>query len=180
MVLSQHLEEICSVSSSLQFSKPESELTNKKLISRLWPTALWAHSGNPPQTLTSGEGCSLQLWTISPGYIHRYGDTLDFAMLSISLKVSASLRRKAEDFYPFIFKFQNSFNKRDRAAITATNNTGSCLYLCFLSTSHELKHFSLLIQFLAGPVFSKAANCADRNYSWHWKTEVDATEAKHQ
>lgn len=63
----------------------------------------------------------------------------DFATLSISLKVSASLRRTAEDFQAFIFKFQYSFlSARMTAQISLPPEIGYCIYLYSLSTLHEV------------------------------------------
>ena len=117
MIQSQHLEKVCSASTNLQLPKPESEFTNKKMKSRLWPTALWVHSKTIPQTHNAEESYRLNLWRISPVCVHKYADTFDFATLTINLKVSIRLRRKVEGFYTFILKFQqfSSFSKSDCA-----------------------------------------------------------------
>lgn len=139
LIQSQHLEKVCSASTDFQLSKPESKFTNKKIKSRLWPTALWVHSRTIPRTHTAEESLSLSLWKIYPVYIYKYKDTLDFATLAINLEVSIILRRKVEDFYTFILKFQKF----------SPFSTGNCTGRSHCHPPHNQNNTNFRLRFIA-------------------------------
>lgn len=155
LIQSQHLEKVCSASTDFQLSKPESKFTNKKIKSRVWPTALWVHSRTIPRTHTAEESYRLNLWRICPVYIYKYKDTLDFATLAINLEVSIILRREVEDFYTFILKFQkfSSFSKGRSHCHPPHNQNNTTFRLSFIAQVQCWLLFILLGHFVLNNVF---------------------------